>query len=181
MENGKSGLRHLIASTGYSLAGLRVAVREAAFRHEVEDGDMGEKSGECNGEMVREFCRYVVVGGVAFLFDFGVLVGIQELLLKTYSWGVYISAVLGFLTGLVVNYFLSLTFVFTAVKDIGKGRGIDGFLMFGFIGLVGLGLTEFSMWLGVGVLDLNYMFIKIVATFVSLLWNYLGRKWIVFG
>ena len=35
MENGKRGLRHLVASTGYSLAGLRTAMREAAFRHEL--------------------------------------------------------------------------------------------------------------------------------------------------
>lgn len=35
MKLGKDGLRHLVASTGYSLAGLRTALRETAFRHEL--------------------------------------------------------------------------------------------------------------------------------------------------
>ena len=53
-----------------------------------------------------EFFRYGIVGGVAFLADFGALVACQELWLKGYPWGLYVSTVAGFVVGLVVNYAL---------------------------------------------------------------------------
>lgn len=89
-------------------------------------------------EMVLEFLRYVIVGGVAFLADFGALVASQELLLKAFSRGVYAATAIGFAVGLVVNYTLSLQFVFTRPKDRGKGRSVGAFLVFGLVGLLGL-------------------------------------------
>lgn len=131
-------------------------------------------------ELFFEALRYAVVGGIAFLADFGTLVAAQELLLKAFSCGVYISTVLGFIVGLVVNYVLSLFYVFISPKDRGKGRGVGAFLIFGFVGLIGLGLTELGMWLGVEILACNYMIVKIVVTGLVLGWNYIGRKVLVF-
>ena len=127
-----------------------------------------------------EFLRYAVVGGIAFLADFGTLVGFQELVFHQYAWGVYVSTICGFLVGLAVNYFLSLLFVFTQAKDCGKGRSFGAFVVFGVIGLVGLGLTELGMWLGIECLGWNYMVVKIFVTGAVLMWNYLGRKLIIF-
>ena len=131
--------------------------------------------------MMGEFLRYVVVGGIAFLADFGVLVGTQESLFHRYASGVYWATVMGFVVGLVVNYFLSLLFVFTSTKDKGKGRSVGAFLIFGVVGLLGLGWTELGMWVGVACLDWNYMLVKMLVTGVVLMWNYLGRKILVFG
>lgn len=78
-----------------------------------------------------EFMRYVVVGGIAFLVDFGTLVACQELLFKAYAWGVYVATAFGFLTGLVTNYVLSILFVFIQAKDRGKGRSFGAFVVFG--------------------------------------------------
>lgn len=130
--------------------------------------------------MILEFLRYVVVGGIAFLADFGTLVGFQELVFHRLSFGVYVSTVCGFIVGLSVNYFLSLIFVFTQAKDRGKGRSFWAFVVFGVIGLVGLGLTELGMWFGIECLDWNYMIVKILVTGAVLMWNYLGRKLIIF-
>ena len=131
--------------------------------------------------LISEFLRYVVVGGVAFLADFGTLVLAQETVFKHVSGGIYVSTSLGFVVGLFVNYVLSLMFVFTQPKDRGRGRSVGAFLVFGAIGIVGLGLTEFGMWLGVSVLDWNYMFVKAFVTGVVLFWNYLGRKILIFN
>ena len=131
--------------------------------------------------VVMEFLRYVVVGGLAFVADFGSLVAAQELLFEGYSWGVYASTVVGFVVGLAVNYFLSLLFVFTQAKDRGKGRSLGAFVVFGLIGLVGLGLTELGMWAGVEILTWNYMIVKVLVTGAVLFWNYLGRKILIFG
>ena len=132
-------------------------------------------------KLIYEFLRYVVVGGIAFVADIGTLVAAQELYLKSFSSGVYIATVLGFVVGLAVNYALSLWFVFTSEKDRGKGRSVGAFLVFGLIGLMGLGWTELGMWLGIECLHWNYMLVKVFVTGAVLLWNYLGRKILIFN
>lgn len=127
-----------------------------------------------------EFLRYAVVGGIAFLADFGTLVATNELLLRHCEYGVYVATVFGFIVGLCVNYWLSLVFVFTAAKDKGKGRSVGAFVVFGVIGLVGLGLTELGMYIGIECLHWHYMLVKIFVTGAVLAWNYLGRKIIIF-
>ena len=127
-----------------------------------------------------EFLRYCVVGGIAFLADFGTLVAAQEFFLKHYSFGVYVATILGFVVGLAVNYALSLSFVFTQKKDRGKGRSVGAFIVFGAIGLFGLLWTELGMWVGIEFLGWNYMVVKILVTGAVLVWNYLGRKLLIF-
>ncbi len=112
--------------------------------------------------------------------DFGTLVAAQEFLFKHFSAGVYLSTVCGFLAGLVVNYALSLLFVFTRVKDRRRGRSVGAFIVFGIIGLLGLLWTELGMWVGVAVLKWDYRLVKVFVTAAVLFWNYLGRKLIIF-
>lgn len=128
-----------------------------------------------------EFLRYVVVGGLSFFADFGTLVCTQELMLSHLSQGVYIATVFGFCVGLFVNYILSLKFVFVQAKDRGKGRSLGAFATFGVIGLLGLGWTELGMWVGIEILSWHYMFVKILVTGAVLMWNYLGRKLLIFN
>lgn len=139
---------------------------------------MGDKN---RMQLLSEFLRYAVVGGVAFVADFGTMVAAQEIFLKSFSAGIYIATVLGFVVGLAVNYALSLWFVFTSSNDRGKGRSFGAFLVFGIIGLVGLGWTELGMWLGIECLHWNYMIVKVFVTGAVLVWNYLGRKVLVFS
>lgn len=131
--------------------------------------------------VIYEFLRYAVVGGIAFLADFGALVGAQELYFSRFSCGVYAATVIGFVVGLAVNYLLSLYFVFTQKKDRGKGRSVVAFLVFGVIGLLGLGWTELGMWVGIEFLNWNYMVVKVLVTGAVLMWNYLGRKLLIFN
>ena len=128
-----------------------------------------------------EFLRYAIVGGIAFLADFGALVASQELFLQRFACGVYVATVLGFMAGLAVNYALSLRFVFTRAEDRGRGRSFGAFAVFGVVGLAGLLLTELGMWIGTGVLAWNYMAAKVLVSGAVLAWNYLGRKLLVFG
>jgi putative flippase GtrA len=128
-----------------------------------------------------EFIRYVIVGGIAFLADFGTLVLMQEFFLKSVKYGVYIATVFGFIVGLFVNYILSLLFVFTQEKDRGKGRDFGSFVLFGVIGLLGLFFTELGMWIGIEIFTWNYMIVKVLVTGAVLVWNYLGRKLLIFN
>ena len=132
-------------------------------------------------KLIFEFLRYCIVGGIAFLADFGTLVLVQECFLKHLACGVYIATVFGFIVGLVVNYLLSLWFVFTQKKDRGKGRSVGAFLVFGIIGLLGLVWTELGMWVGIELLNWHYMIVKVLVTGAVLIWNYLGRKLLIFN
>lgn len=131
--------------------------------------------------IVKEFLRYAVVGGIAFLADFATLVFVEELFFKELPYGVYIATALGFAVGLVVNYALSILFVFTQEADRHKGRSLGAFAIFGAVGLLGLFWTELGMWLGVKVIGWNYKIVKVLVTGAVLVWNYLGRKLLVFS
>lgn len=131
--------------------------------------------------LVSEFLRYAVVGGIAFVADFGTLVFVREAILRDAAGGVYIATVFGFFAGLAVNYALSLKFVFTQEKDRGRGRSLGAFAVFGAIGALGLLWTELGMWIGVALLSWNYMIVKMLVTGAVLAWNYLGRKLLIFN
>lgn len=131
--------------------------------------------------MFKEFIRYVVVGGIAFAADFGVMVAVEEFFLKKFASGVYIAVVCGFIAGLAVNYVLSLRFVFIDDDYAGHGRSFTAFVVFGLIGVIGLLLTEIGMWIGTSILTIHYTIVKIFVTGAVLAWNYLARRFIVFG
>ena len=150
--------------------------------------------------IIYEFLRYVVVGGIAFLVDFGSLYLSQEFIFHNNPIGIYPSTAIGFILGLIVNYTLSLKFVFTQKKDQGKGRDTKSFAIFAIIGIIGLGLTELGMYIGCDLLKTQldnsltyisnsigynlvqhgYLLVKCFVTAVVLLWNYAGRKIIIF-
>lgn len=118
-----------------------------------------------------EFFRYAVVGGIAFLADYGTLFLFQEL---------FISTAAGFIVGLIVNYVLSLTFVFRRKDNRGSGKSVTAFLIFTVVGVIGLGLTELIMYLGTELMHISYLIVKIAAAAIVLVWNYVGRKVLIF-
>ncbi len=128
-----------------------------------------------------EFFRYAVVGGIAFLADYGTLFLFQELILTGGTpWELFISTAAGFIVGLIVNYVLSLTFVFRRKDNCGSGKSVAAFLIFTVVGVIGLGLTELIMYLGTELLHISYLIVKIAAAAIVLVWNYVGRKVLIF-
>ena len=132
--------------------------------------------------LIKEFIRYALVGGIAFLADFGTLTLFEEVILGQESrWQIFISTAAGFVVGIVINYILSLVFVFRADDNKNSGKSARDFLVFTLVGIIGLGITEGLMHLGVNVLHFHYMITKIVTAGIVLIWNYIGRKIFVFG
>ena len=129
--------------------------------------------------LIHEFFKYAIVGGIAFVVDFTTLWLCQEFIFYKITYGVYWATACGFAAGLVVNYVLSILYVFTEAKKTGKGRTVKAFVIFTVIGIVGLGLTEVGMWCGLQ-LHFDYRFVKIVVTGIILLYNYIARKIIIF-
>ena len=133
-----------------------------------------------NNKIILEFLRYLIVGGIAFIVDFTILFIFKEFVLKDLYYSLYISTALGFICGLAVNYCLSIFYVFSSAKGTQIGRNMDAIVIFAFIGLIGLMLSEFGMFLGSEKFELNYLLVKIVVTIVVLLWNYVARKLLIF-
>lgn len=131
--------------------------------------------------IILEFARYVFVGGISFLADFFTLYLFHELLIPDISGSLYISVVLGFMVGVIVNYILSMKIVFISVKGTNLGKANRDKLLFIVIGLVGLGLNEIGMFAGTEILLLNYKIVKVFVAGIVMVWNYVARKLLIFN
>lgn len=120
-----------------------------------------------------QFFRYIFVGGIAFIVDFG------SLFIFTDIFGVYylISAAIAFILGLITNYLLSINWVFNR-------RTLDNrtfeFGLFTIIGIVGLVLNEFVIWFLTAEIGFYYLMSKILAAIIILFWNFFARKLTLF-
>lgn len=118
--------------------------------------------------------RYVIVGIIAFCFDYLTLVVLTELA----GFHYLTSATVGFLVGLIVNYFLSIQFVFKASKL--SDKRVE-FTVFATIGVGGLLINNGLMWFLTDFFLLHYTASKIAAVGVVFLWNFYVRKLALFN
>lgn len=129
-----------------------------------------------------EFIRYALVGGSAFLVDYGLFFLTKNTFLSPWGdAGVYIATAAGFIIGLIYNYLLSLSFVFRSAQAQQKGRTFGAFMLFSVIGVIGLGFTEAGMYLLFGLLSVHYLIARAVVAVAVLVWNYLARKFLIFS
>ena len=118
--------------------------------------------------------RYLFVGGFAFVVDYGLLVFLTEALGLHYL----ISATISFIAGLIVNYFLSTSWIFR--KSNLDNKWIE-FLIFSIIGAIGLGLNNLLLFLLTDKVHIHYMISKLLTTALVMLWNFISRKIILFN
>lgn len=116
-----------------------------------------------------QFFRYGIVGGAAFVVDFGSLYALTELAGAHYL----AAAALAFLLGLATNYALSVRWVFATRRLANRWAE---FAVFGLIGVVGLGLNELVVWQCTETLGLHYLASKCVAAVLVLFWNFGARR-----
>jgi len=110
-----------------------------------------------------------VVGVIAFLVDYGLFLLLTEVCRVHYL----VANVAAFLVSVLVNYILSVKFVF----DVDKRRGAGTqFLFFTAMSAVGLGINELMLWLLSGLLPIPTSVSKLVATAVVMVYNFVTRK-----
>ncbi len=147
-------------------------------------------------QLFLEIFRFLMVGGVATLADYLVF-WIFDALIFPESWGtvaLVLSTALGFCVGLIVNWVLSVRFVFREAKAEISVHSKKPFLTFTIIGLIGLLITELGVVLLVWAFPSFTLFgqaalfgtawekwfAKAIMTCLVLVWNYLGRKIFIF-
>lgn len=89
-----------------------------------------------------------------------------------------IAATFAFVIGVVVAYFLSIRLVF-------KSRSMSGtppleFLTFLLIGILGLGITQAILWIGISLLYVQPELSKVAAAGFTFMVNYIFRKLLLF-
>ncbi|MBN2535793.1 MAG: GtrA family protein [Spirochaetales bacterium] len=120
-----------------------------------------------------QFFRYGIVGGIASVVDYGMMLLFKEVFLVYYL----IAGGIGFCAGLVVNYILSILWVFP-VKTM-ENKFLE-FAIFGVIGGIGLGLLTLFLWFFTDIVSIDYKISKIIAMILVLFWNFLARKYVLF-
>ncbi len=121
-----------------------------------------------------QLIRYGFVGGISAVVDCLILFILNKI-------GIHylISTAIAFVVSLLVNYFCSNAFVFNASKSKAKNKTIE-FVIYLFIGLIGLLFTELLMYLFTGVIGFPVMVSKVIAMVLVLFWNFFARKFILY-
>ena len=113
--------------------------------------------------------RFLLVGGTVFLVDFVLMMLLKEAFGLHPMWATAIS----FILSNILNYFLSVRFVFPTDESRGRAALVTVFLL---LAAVGLGLNQLIMWLMNDRLGVDYRLAKIVSAAVVAVYNFITRK-----
>lgn len=117
--------------------------------------------------------RYIFVGGFAFIIDYGLLFLLTEFI----GFHYLVSATISFSVGLIVNYIISTHWIFRKSKL--SNLALE-FIIYGAIGVVGLIINDFLLFILTDKLNLHYMISKLITTILVMGWNFVGRRTILF-
>lgn len=134
-------------------------------------------------KLFQQIIKFGIVGVICFIIDFAITT------IPTYFFGqstVYLFAVFGFVISCIVNYILSIKYVFTDKKEMDKKKE---FLVFVILSTIGLLINELIIYLCQDILYAKVMWIhnlipsalivpvsKIIATAVVMVYNFISRK-----
>ena len=114
-----------------------------------------------------EFIRFCIVGVITFVIDYGLLYVLTE----RFGYSYLISSGIAFTVAVLINYVLCLLYVFKNSRN-----GIKQISIFVLTSIIGLLLNQICMWLFVETFDLYYMFAKIGATGIVMIWNFVTKR-----
>lgn len=120
-------------------------------------------------KLFSQILKFGVVGILAFLIDYGVLI----LLTECFHVHYLISALISFTVSVIFNYLASMKYVFKGKEGMSRSRE---FVIFLILSIIGLGLNELFMWLLVDKFTVHYMLSKIFVTAIVMVWNFITRK-----
>lgn len=123
-------------------------------------------------KLIGQIIRFGLVGFLCFFIDYGLLLALTELA----GFHYLVSGALSFAVSVVVNYLLSMKFVYEARQ---RESRVKEFITFVLLSLAGLLINQLVMWISVEFLGIWYQLAKIGATAVVMVYNFISRKIII--
>mgnify|MGYP003378160234 CR=1 FL=1 len=134
-------------------------------------------------KLFAQIIKFGAVGFLCFFIDYIIMVGLKEWA----GFSTLIASGCSYTISTVVNYILSITVVFDADKEANKAAQFPVFVV---LSLIGLGINQLVMWGGTSWLEAlmqgseslaglsryAYMLVKIFATAVVMVYNFITRK-----
>ena len=120
-------------------------------------------------KLLLQFCKFGLVGTLCFCIDYGIMV----LLTETTDLGYFLSSAISFTLSVVVNYILSMRFVFKGKDELNKFQEMAIFVA---LSIVGLALNQMIMWIAVEFFRVFYAVAKIFSTMLVTVYNFISRK-----
>ncbi|MBE7093929.1 MAG: GtrA family protein [Clostridiales bacterium] len=157
-----------------------------------------------NKRLFFEIVRFLLAGGLATVCDYATYLLFRkvvlppELMAQSVAWdagSAVIATTFGFLVGLIVSWILSVLFVFRDGENTVRVKDKKHFAVFTLIAIIGLVFTEVAVGIGVLVvpsfslfgsenflsLGWNEWLVKLVTTWIVLVFNYFARKRFIFN
>ena len=123
-------------------------------------------------KLIEQIMKFGIVGVLCFAIDYVLMIFLTEVFGISYL----ISSGISFSVSVIVNYKLSLKFVFKTDENRNK---IIEFIIFVVLSVIGLGINQVLMWICVDKLHIFYMISKIGVTAVVMVYNFITRKLIL--
>ena len=117
------------------------------------------------GQMI----RYAAVAAASLVLDIVLLALLRSVLHAP----VLLAASLAYLVSMVVNYWISMRWVF---KNTANHSQLMVVVIFFGVGFVGLGITDSVIWVMTTLFGLGLVLAKLVAIAVSFFWSYGARR-----
>lgn len=115
-----------------------------------------------------EMMRFIIVGAITFLVDYGLLYVCTEYIGLYYMY----STAIAFIAAVIFNYWLCVIYVFTNVQRQTSRQAI----LFVGSSVVGLGLNQICMWFFVEIFGIYYMLAKMISIIIVMAWNYIMKR-----
>lgn len=120
-------------------------------------------------KLLNQILKFGVVGGLAFIIDYGILIFLTEVFHINYL----ISTTISFIVSVIFNYIMSIFWVFDVDENKNRTTVFSVFIILSVIGLI---LNDLFMWVFVDGMSIHYLIAKIIATLLVMIYNFITRK-----
>ncbi|MBQ8131213.1 MAG: GtrA family protein [Bacilli bacterium] len=120
-------------------------------------------------DLFQQIFKFGIVGGIATVIDWA----IYYIVVKFLNVPPLIGNILSFSVSVIYNYTASVKWVFHVNEEKSKKRMFIEFMVFSILGLL---LTELLLWVGIDILGQDKMLVKIIATAIVMVFNFITRK-----